>query len=231
MLIAGTNLLRLGLFLLVLGTAFLLVPPYANYCESYYANQEYCTAYEVAMSIGGIIKTNDAVITALATFAIAIFTWTIWRANQSQLKHARQVERAYLVGGGGPEQKPPHHFSLNVNNYGKTPASLKEFAVEACPLSDVKLPNKPKYLNTGYKRQILVDEIAPGQFKPIDATTNIQGIEQPVVYGRFWYQDIWKEEERYFSFILAIKIEDGIPRDSRADIDLTGIDPEYTKWT
>src|SRR5262249_9173643 len=157
--------------------------------------------------IGKFLDHISPAVTAIATGFVGWFTYTIWRVNKNQLMHTRAIERAYLVGGGGPEPKPPHHFILNVNNYGKTPASIKAFAVKACAMADVKLPNKPKY-----ERIVFVDEIAPQQFKVIDENTPIPNVAEPVVYGRFWYKDIWQEEERYFSFILSIKVRpDGTP--------------------
>jgi hypothetical protein len=39
-------------------------------------------------------------VTAVATIAIAWFTGTIWIINRSQLRHGREVERAYVSGGG-----------------------------------------------------------------------------------------------------------------------------------
>jgi hypothetical protein len=50
--------------------------------------------------IGVYILEKNAVITALATIAIAAFTGTIWAINKSQLAHGQQVERAYISGGG-----------------------------------------------------------------------------------------------------------------------------------
>jgi hypothetical protein len=149
---------------------------------------------------------------------------------EDELKHAKEIERAYLVGGGGCSQAEPHPFVLDVNNYGRTPARLKKYAAIVCSLNDVRLPNKPKYLDPAFKPDVLVDDIAPMQLKQIDAR-DVRGIERPVVYGRFWYNDIWGQE-RYFSFILAVKqIEGTSVIGTRADLDLTGIDPEYTKWT
>jgi hypothetical protein len=208
------------------------VPTYGEYCtQSEHTGYKECTTYHITLlalrHIGKFLDQISPAITAIATGFVGWFTYTIWSVNKNQLSHTRAIERAYLVGGGGPQPNPPSHFVLNVNNYGKTPASIKAFAVHACAMVDVKLPNKPKY-----DRKVFIDEIAPAQFKVIDDKTQIPNVVDPVVYGRFWYRDIWKEEERYFSFILSIKLRpNGTPFDSRADIDLTSIDDEYTEWT
>jgi hypothetical protein len=178
---------------------------------------------------GKFLDQISPAVTAIATGFIGLFTYTIWSVNKSQLTHARQVERAYLVGGG-PASSDSHKFILDVANYGKTPASLKQFSVVICDVKD--MPKKPKYLSPGYKRETFVDEIAPTQKKSIAATDIPSGLETPIVYGRFWYRDIW-EEERYFSFILRIGSREqwGVGFGTHPDLGLVGIDPEYTAWT
>jgi hypothetical protein len=191
-------------------------------CESY--NILIATAWKIA-------KATDhwsALITGIATFAVAVFTWTIWRANRNQLRHTREVERAYLVGGGPVTDEQPRKFILDVANYGKTPASPKQFAIEMCEFRE--LPSKPKYLEPTYERDTLIDEIAPQQKKSICAR-EVPNFETPIVYGRFWYNDIWKQE-RYFSFILRVGTRKsvGIGLATHPDLGLIGIDPEYTAW-
>jgi hypothetical protein len=174
------------------------------------------------------IDRHHDVIIAASTFVIGFFTFTLWRVNRKQLKHTREIERAYLVGGGGVTKEAPHTFVLDVANYGKTPASVKAFAVEICPIKE--LPSKPKYLELLYKRKIFVDEIAPGQRKAIwTKPVSVPDVENPIIYGRFWFKDIWKQD-RYFSFILAVKEREGVGFGTHPDIDLVGIDPEYTAW-
>jgi hypothetical protein len=168
---------------------------------------------------------------AIAIGFIAWFTLTIRQVNQTQLKHLREVERAYLVGGGPIAHTDPYKFIMDVANYGKTPASMKQFAVEVCDLKDI--PKKPKYLTPGYKRETRIDEFAPTQKKSIATMDIPKELEKPIVYGRFWYYDLWREEERYFSFILRVgtREEWGLGLATHPDLGLIGIDPEYTKWT
>jgi hypothetical protein len=171
----------------------------------------------------------EGFLTLLATVAIAFFTLTIWRANRNQLDRSREIERAYLVGGGGVTKQSPHIFVLDVANYGKTPASMKAFAVEICDREEIKLPNRPKYLEPWYKRKTFIDEIAAGDKKNI-LHKLVPDVPNPIVYGRFWFQDIWRQEERHFSFILAVKVREGASFGTHPDIDLEEIDPEFTSW-
>jgi hypothetical protein len=79
-------------------------------------------------------------ISALATFAIACFTITLWWNNWKQLKHSRDVDRAY-VSGGGPGNTPHGPFVLTIDNYGRTPATLIEYAVDFCEVTAI--PREP----------------------------------------------------------------------------------------
>jgi hypothetical protein len=74
-----------------------------------------------------------AVITAIATAVIALFTLTLWDSNRRQVKHLREIERAYISGGGPLDANKLDCFLFTVNNYGKTPGVLLEYAVEFCP--------------------------------------------------------------------------------------------------
>ena len=73
-------------------------------------------------------------VTAIATAASAVFAATIWWVNWRQLRHTRAVERAYISGGGPLDPDDLNTFIFTVNNYGKTPGVLLEYAVEFCPL-------------------------------------------------------------------------------------------------
>jgi TRAP-type C4-dicarboxylate transport system permease small subunit len=50
--------------------------------------------------VGSYIIAKHAVITAFATAFIAWFTYTLWNANREQIKRTREIERAYISGGG-----------------------------------------------------------------------------------------------------------------------------------
>jgi hypothetical protein len=77
-------------------------------------------------------------ITALATAVSALFAGTIFLINWRQLRHTRNVERAYISGGGPLDANDLNKFLFTVNNYGKTPGILTEYAVEFCSLTDIR---------------------------------------------------------------------------------------------
>jgi len=69
-------------------------------------------------ALAAFLNSHDAAVTAFGTVVIAAFTATIWLINRRQLKHARDVDRAY-VSGGGPGNPPTGPFVLCINNYGR----------------------------------------------------------------------------------------------------------------
>jgi hypothetical protein len=169
----------------------------------------------------GFVRTNQAV-------EYKKYAEVLERATQleSRLATLQVVESAYLVGGGGVTDEEPPRFGLDLANYGRSPASMKAYALEICDLSD--LPDKPKYLNPDYSRQTFIDEIAPMQKKTICMQEVSPTFAKPVVYGRFWYQDIWRRG-RYFSFILRVGTapERGFNRIVTLP-DLEDVDAEYS---
>jgi len=158
-----------------------------------------------------------AIITVVATAAIAIFTATIWHVNRSQLSHSRQTERAYVSGGGAPETRPERqwvgglhsggiqevqvltgNFVVCVNNYGKTPAALQWVGLGFCDLGSI--PPNPVY-----EFRYRWDWVQPG-----DRGRRVFAIRIPdaatVIYGRFYYRDIFGN--RYSSgFVNELGIE------------------------
>jgi uncharacterized protein DUF4062 len=141
----------------------------------------------------GFVRTNEAV-------EYKKYAEVLERATEAESR-LQVIEGPFLVGGGGVTDETPPKFCLDVANYGRSPASIKAYALEFCDLSD--LPNRPKYLNPDYRCQTFIDEIAPMQKKTISAQEVSPTFGKPVVYGRFWYQDIWRRD-RYFSFILRV---------------------------
>jgi len=108
-----------------------------------------------------LLDYNGAV-TAIATVFIATFTATIWYVNRRQLKHAREVERAYLSGGGPNRyQDGARHFVLTHENTGKTPAIFKDYSVFLCDRSS--LPAEPEYLDPRHTLLASHQIINPGR--------------------------------------------------------------------
>jgi hypothetical protein len=163
-------------------------------------------------------KYNGA-LSALAAVAVALLTFTLWQVNASQLQHDRDVDRAY-VSGGGRGNWPNGPFVLTINNYGGTPATLIECAVECCELNAI--PPSPKYLDDGYEPYRHPRGVYPPGAKGWEVgTLSYAGFREPVIYGRFWYEDVWKGPH-YYSFILTLAPGTFLP---------TNISPAYTDWT
>jgi hypothetical protein len=124
-------------------------------CETnQYTGQEHCSPHHLLYVLfwyGGYVF-NAATITAAATVAIAIFTWTLYVINRDQLLHNRRVERAYikmssLVPPGvvfGPEGRI--EVTIEVRNHGITPGRVTDLVGTAntCPL-DQNMPPVPNY--------------------------------------------------------------------------------------
>jgi hypothetical protein len=168
---------------------------------------------------GAWIKCNRDVVDVLigiftlsAAGATAYFTFTIWSVNRSQLTHARHVERAYVSGGGAADNH--FNFNLTINNYGKTPAMLTHYAVNFCDRR--KIPPVPTYRVIRH-----IATFPPGErARAIVSVPIPTSLPEPVVYGRFWYTDIWGEAHN-FGFILN-------PKNSRFEDE---VPDAYTSWT
>jgi len=170
---------------------------------------DYVVAESVVSFAGNYPNEISAGITALATIIVAWFTATIWLINRSQLIHSRQVERAYVSGGGAPQVQetdlgtqtvpgvtggsmtrhmgisriPTGAFVVCVNNYGKTPAGLEWVGIGFCDAENV--PETPSY-----RFLYRWDWIQPGdRGRPI-FTVAIPKL-MTAVYGRFYYLDIF----------------------------------------
>jgi hypothetical protein len=138
-------------FLFVVGIAFLLIPPYADYCGSDHGDEKYCAGYEVASFLAVFIDAHNGVVTAIATMFIGLFTYTLkkstdrmWVATKQAAEVAQKsadalpaIERAYLFlddeieanfvnvtrEKNGDRMEAVVKFSFR--NHGKTPAILK----------------------------------------------------------------------------------------------------------
>jgi hypothetical protein len=149
--------------------------------------------------LGVYIIEKNAVVTALATLAIAYFTWTIWRINQEGLAHSHKVERAYISGGGvrareffdlaangtTPRTRETGEFEFHINNYGKTPGILYKIGFGFC--DERAIPAVPAY--TFRYRHNPIDPGRRGE--PIYRHKIPTEHKTPVVYGRFYYKTIF----------------------------------------
>jgi hypothetical protein len=144
------------------------------------------------------LEKESNAITALATAVMAYFTFTIYRNNRSQLQHSREVDRAYVSGGGTRQLVqysgngstflvPTDQFDVRINNFGNTPATLHRFRFGFCDATAV--PLRPPY----GAFVPLTDSIGPGMraqhvyYVPIPKL----GYPRVAICGRFYWDDIW----------------------------------------
>jgi hypothetical protein len=168
-------------------------------------------------------------LTAIATLVIALFTIVLGVNGSSQLRHGVKVERAYLTGGGdiirdlagkpvlAPDGSGRRQFEVHVGNYGKTAAYLTHYDIHFDVLADVKAELKSVAPSERFE-----DRLVPGGQKAI-AEVPVMRADADVVYGAFWYRDIWNEEHR-FRFILSIG------KDNRTRPNVVGVHKDYGKW-
>jgi hypothetical protein len=116
-------------------------------------------------------------------------------AREEDEKHKREIERAYVSGGGArnmarnpngrPLFDPTDLFELHINNHGKTPAYLHHVAIGFCDAS--ALPPEPVYDDLFPWR----DAIGPGVQSRRIRTVNISGYARVAICGRYYWDDIW----------------------------------------
>jgi hypothetical protein len=153
--------------------------------------------------LGVYIIDKNAVITALATIAIAYFTWTIWDINSSQLQHGRRIERAYISCGGARESRfvsreiidgktvevheITNKFQFHVNNYGKTPGTVFRIRCGFC--EEGLIPNStPTYKYDVYR----YSPIDPDRRSlPLAVFPIPPELKSPAVFGRVSYKTIF----------------------------------------
>jgi len=210
---------------------------YASYEKQYTAPEKASSEPEVARTFTDRVKAfvfcegefahaNEGVITALATAFIAAFTITLWAIAWKQLSHAREVDRAYLTGGGDIDKNATGQdiFRLDIENIGRTAAFVTKYHVQFSTKAQIKKfrPFKPSHIHD--------DRLAPAGG---DKDSSVRkGIKTPVrkppnpdfVYGAVWYKDIWRRTH-YFRFILRIH------PDGHTRTDIEGLDQRYRKWT
>jgi hypothetical protein len=158
------------------------------------------------------------------TYCLVVVGWFTIRNSE---KTSRELERAYVSGGGPWATAPPLFpqimgFQMTVDNYGKSPATIIEYALEICDANNI--PPMPAYMRADYERVPLRATLKP-QEKGLVITTRafIRPIPNPVAYGRIWYLDIWKTPH-FYSFILPADPIGSHARVSEAH-------ESYTDWT
>ena len=201
----------------LLSRAPLCIVDNKNYGD-YYQNGE-CPTFHVFFIVT-MTRILEALghewITAISTAIIAGFTVTIYLINRKQLRHAREVERAYVSGGGCKQviqrisrsaavntqpnasifQQPDGtfiiveatgDFELHINNHGKTPARLHHAQVGFCDAASPPAIPPDEIIFPQF------DNIGPGtQSRLLRLIPIPQGrFTRTAVFGRFYWDDIW----------------------------------------
>ncbi len=168
------------------------------------------------------------IVLCVATIGLAYFTaylfWTTRRiadeakdaskkaldASTTATETLIKTERPYLTGGGDYQRVPGRlgvvyrdasgnkYFSVDVANYGKTPAFLTHYDVRFAMRAEVQAELLPVC-----RRLRFDDRIAGGDTKPGIDRILIDPPDTQIVYGAFWYQD-WQRNEHFFRFILNL---------------------------
>jgi hypothetical protein len=234
MLIRRKRLLWFAAGLLVVGAAFLVLPPYSAYCEGDNANNDYCAAYELTVVIVAFVEAHSGSFTALATVAIAWFTLTLkvstdklWDAGERQLKLTRRTARtelrAYVFFSGinmpifvDPlTQKQHRRITIALNNFGKTRTRnlVAKVSFDVLELTKQQLSN----FDFADQTDALVFHglLGPGQsvnLPPIPVTDvhlagGLYEDTALLVWGWTEYSDVFSPKIRRTEFALRIRIE------------------------
>jgi hypothetical protein len=143
---------RVAYVLLVIGIAFLVIPPYKQYCENQYASQYYCATYEVTTFLGTFLDAHGAAINTLATIFIAAFTATLWvsthllwKAGRDQIKLAREefiathrprVIVRFIQGPFHENGVYDEFVWVTIANIGETKATIIELGCDLARRTD-----------------------------------------------------------------------------------------------
>jgi hypothetical protein len=135
-------------------------------------------------------------------------------AMRGLLEHTPQIERAYISGGGPREfitipgamgahrplpgrSVPTENFVLQINNHGKTAGKLLRYGIGFCDFSSIPV-------NPEYEMVEFLDWIGPAtQSRPMILIPIPQKLDNPVIFGRFYYKDIFGKDHSS-GFILRI---------------------------
>jgi hypothetical protein len=148
-------------------------------------------------------------LTAIATVIIAAFTATIYFINRNQLRHAHQVERAYIFGGGAAVPSGTQ-FRFDINNYGKTPGYIVELRWEFCEADAI--PPRPIYGPPHFYYDSINANSWSGGIHSINVPPTFVN---PVIYGRYYYRDVFNKSHSS-GFILQINPTNGETKPARA---------------
>jgi hypothetical protein len=174
------------------------------------------------------IVTHDSLITAIATGVIAWFTVTMARNSSNQLAHGRDVERAYLTGGGDVVENNAgvEVFRLDVENHGKTPAFMFAYDVQFAKLVNLQGESSAREVRPQHRH---IDGLSPGGARKKIRTSVGRADDDDAVFGAVWYEDIWGDTH-LSRFILRIAPEPDIKGEGLTRVDVDGVHEDYWGW-
>lgn len=189
-------------------------------CNESQSGQEQCAAYNLALfiliRIREFLHSVENIITALATIAIAVFTWTLYKSSEkmwgvtkiaaeaAQLSAAvaertlTDLERPWLfldaqtvrrLNSPGPAVPIPNDWVIKLHwkNVGRTPALIDACEFEIAPRST--LPEWPIY--TGKALLTCPATVATSEeFETNEVGPALRSNEELVVFGRMIYRDL-----------------------------------------
>jgi hypothetical protein len=210
-----------GAALFVLGGAFLVLPPYAEYCEGDYANNYYCSAYEVTVALGGLLDAHNGRVIAIFTIILAGSTIGLWYVTQQSARIAERaltdleapviglkiVDTGLLVIRSGDEISVSERRDALVYrfvNYGRTPAILlnRKDKLQVCKKGDLPTREWAADRNKTYPYGVL---IGPGKksdtsrrlFKEYTSEDEMLGVidggNTLFLIGILQYRDVFKK--------------------------------------
>jgi hypothetical protein len=225
--------------LLLIGGASLGFPPYHYYCENNQANYYYCAANKVLVALGDLIDEHDGAITALATIAIAWFTWTLressekmWDVANRTLEMTKVDMVADMVFQQGKIKDTSFTpvASVSFINTGRSRATdvtmWMSIGARKLPVQDSDFPNrKPAVMSraeVGPQRNTTVDVSFSKSLSADELTEFREGRAALFVWGEIEYGTIFDQARIRNSFRLAIGGPYGEFRDGTLGVCETG---------
>ena len=181
---------------------------------------------------------NGEAVLAVFTIVLALSTIALWlatgdvvtsaeRTGRERLAHGQEVNRAYLTGGGDVENGQRQSFRVEVANHGRTTAFLRAFDIHFAALADLRTEIVARPVTPARR---LRDQVSPGGITRVIDVVPISNANADIVYGAFYYDDIWRERVHTFRFILSIRQDETGRWRARSDVDVSRLADGYADW-
>jgi hypothetical protein len=194
-------------------------------CKGQNPPNEYCAVVDfiavVARDTGRALKHGGEALIVLGTLALALFTFTLWRATRDLVRSAERTTetqlRAYI--SGKPfwidtfSENVPVHMKYKIANHGLTPAidvvHSAIIEVGTFPLSENHpFPTLPKPSQS--KMVIFADSPIDGHAEAEETFTRDEiaaikgGTARIFIYGQIDYSDVFKFRRRRTRFCITV---------------------------